>query len=94
MVREVNILCDSSRLGRQEATKVLNLLQRFNQVLGFLVFERTGDSIPQDLLDALEKRLQARRDKNWSLADSLRDLIHSRGYTIEDTPAGARLKKQ
>ncbi|MCE5317228.1 MAG: cysteine--tRNA ligase [Parachlamydia sp.] len=94
LVREVNILCDSGRLGRQEASKVLDLLQRFNKVLGFLIFERVGDSIPQDLLEALEKRLQARRDKNWSLADSLRDLIHSRGYTIEDTPAGARLKKQ
>lgn len=94
LVREANSLSDTGSLGREEAAKVLNLLQRFNQVLGFLVFERAGDSIPQDLVDALEKRLQARREKNWSLADSLRDLIHSRGYTIEDTPAGARLKKQ
>lgn len=94
LVREVNILADAGRLGREEAAKVLNLLQRFNQVLGFLVFERAGDSIPQDLLEALEKRLQARREKNWSLADTLRDLIHSRGYIIEDTPTGARLKKQ
>lgn len=94
LVREVNGLCDTGRLGRSESAKVLALLQRFNQVLGFLVFERAGDTIPQDLLDALDKRLQARRDKNWSLADSLRDLIHSRGYIIEDTPTGARLKKQ
>ncbi|MBT4445589.1 MAG: cysteine--tRNA ligase, partial [Waddliaceae bacterium] len=48
---------------------------------------------PQDLLDALEQRQQARNDKDWKRADELRDIITSRGYTIEDTPKGARLKK-
>jgi len=31
--------------------------------------------------------------KNWVMADHYRDLILSRGYVIEDTPTGARLKK-
>lgn len=94
LVREINTLCDIGRLGAEQARQVLQLLQKFNQVLGFLIFEKERDAIPQDLVEALEKRLQARREKNWALADSLRDLIHSRGYVIEDTPAGARLKKQ
>ncbi len=92
LVREVNVLCDAGRLGASDAQLVLKLLERFNQVLGFLQFEK--EAIPQDLQEALTKRLEARREKNWALADSLRDQIYSRGYTIEDTPAGARLKKK
>lgn len=93
LVREANTLCDSKRLGQKESQQLLTLLKRFNQVLDFLQFEKEPADIPQDLLEALEKRLQARRDKDWKLADSLRDLIHARGYMIEDTPTGARLKK-
>ena len=47
-----------------------------------------------DLLDALEKRQTARSEKNWKESDHYRDMILSRGYIIEDTPLGARLKKQ
>jgi cysteinyl-tRNA synthetase len=92
LVREVNILCDAQKIGREEAEKILNLMKRFNTVLGVLTFEHE-EEIPTDLQEALEKRIQARKEKKWSEADSLRDYITSRGYIIEDTPAGARLKK-
>lgn len=93
MVREINALCDSDSVGREEAASVIDLLKKINTVLAVLSFEKQEETIPQDLHDALEKRLQARKDKNWALADQLRDLIHSRGYVIEDTSHGARLKK-
>lgn len=93
LIREVNGLCDANKLGSKEANEILELMKRFNTVLGFLNFEKAEEEIPKDLQEAFEKRLQARKDKNWSLADSLRDFITSRGYVIEDTAAGARLKK-
>lgn len=93
MVREINALCDSSRLSPQEAEKTLGLLKRFDTVLGVLSFKKAVEDIPKDLEEALQKRIEARKQKNWALADQLRDLIASRGYVIEDTPAGARLKK-
>lgn len=93
MVREVNILCDSHKINRSEAHQVIDLLKRLDTVLGVLSFEKQIDAIPQELHEALARRIQARKDKDWSLADNLRDYISSRGYTIEDTPAGVRLKK-
>lgn len=92
-VREINGLCDADQIGKEEAKKILHLMQRFDSVLGFLTFERKEPEIPQDLQEALEKRLQARKDKNWKLADEMRDLIQQRGYMMEDTPHGVRLKK-
>lgn len=93
LVREVNALCDAGHLGRPEAEKVLNLMKRFNEVLGVLSFEKQVESIPKDLEEALAQRIEARKQKNWALSDSLRDLILNRGYLIEDTPDGVRLKK-
>jgi cysteinyl-tRNA synthetase len=93
LVREVNALSDAGQVYQGDAQLVLDLLKKTDSVLGIFTFESQLDGIPQDLQEALEKRLQARKDKNWALADSLRDLIVNRGYVIEDTASGARLKK-
>lgn len=93
LVREVHSLCDAGLVNRAEADQLLALMRRFDSVLGCLSFKKGEENVPQELQEALEKRLQARKDKNWKLADELRDFITQRGYIIEDTPNGARLKK-
>lgn len=93
LVREINTLCDANKIGFNEAQEVLEVLKKFDTVLAIFTFEKHEEAIPADLQEALEKRIEARKSKNWALADQLRDLIASRGYVIEDTPHGARLKK-
>ena len=39
----------------------------------------------------LEARAQARAEKNWALADAVRDGLAALGFTIEDTANGARV---
>lgn len=93
MVREVNALCDQDKVKGQDAAQVIELLKRFNAVLGVLSFDAAEAAIPKELEEALAQRIAARQQKNWAEADRLRDLIASHGYVIEDTPQGARLKK-
>jgi len=93
LMREVNVLSDQGQVKQGDAQAVLATLAKFNQILGVLSFEKAIDAIPQELEEALAKRIQARKDKNWALADNLRDFITGKGYLIEDTPQGARLKK-
>jgi cysteinyl-tRNA synthetase len=93
LVREINALSDEGQVNSLEAGCVLDLLRLLNAVLGILSFDRAIDAVPEDLQEALERRIEARKSKDWALADQLRDLIHSRGFIIEDTPQGARLKK-
>ncbi len=92
-IREINILCDMGKVSQTESREILSELNQLDKVLGILSLEEK-EEIPVHLLEALEKRIQARRDKNWALADEYRDLIHQHGYKIEDFPEGARLKKQ
>lgn len=94
LVRELNILCDEGKLGRSEADAALQLFADWNRLLAVLPLDKKTEEIPQDLLSFLEQRESARKAKNWSLSDQMRDAIHARGYMIEDTPQGARLKKR
>jgi cysteinyl-tRNA synthetase len=93
VIRDINGLCDANKISKKEAEQVLSLLKQFNQVLGVLTFEKQEEEIPKDLQEALEQRQEARRAKNWALADTLRDKILNAGYVIEDTAQGTRLKK-
>jgi len=86
-------LCDQDKVGVSEAEDVLKFLFKIDQVLGVLPLNPEEEAIPHELEEALQKRETARAEKNWKLADECRDLIQSRGYIIEDTPHGARLKK-
>jgi cysteinyl-tRNA synthetase len=46
-------------------------------------------SRPDPVVQALiEKRLSARRDRDWQLADGIRDDLRELGITLEDTPQG------
>jgi len=94
MVRKVNHLCDEKKLSRHQAHQILAFLKELDSVLGYIPLEKEEIKVPKHLLEALEKREQARRKKNWTDADKFRDEILSSGYLIEDTPSGARLKKK
>ncbi len=93
-IRLVNSILDEQQLSQKMAEKTLEMLKKFDQILGIMSFQSAALEIPQALIEALEQRLLARKEKNWAEADRLRDLILSSGYLIEDTPQGPKLKKK
>lgn len=93
LVRQANALCDAQKVGKDEAEKTLQLLHKLDTVLGCLPFKRE-EEIPPEFTKLLEQREEARRTKNWALADACRDKILTAGFLIEDTPSGARLKRK
>ncbi len=93
LVRSINALIDQKLVSAIEAETVLKFLREIDQVLGVLFFGSEQEEIPIELQELLKKREEARRSKQWKLADECRDLLQERGYLIEDTPNGARLKR-
>lgn len=93
LVREINTLCDQQTISENEAQEVIKLLKKFDTVLGVMSFDKEVDGVPLELQEALQQRIEARNNKDWATADALRDFIHERGYVIEDTRNGMRLKK-
>ncbi len=48
--------------------------------------------IPDEIIALAERRLQAKKDKNFAEADSLRAAIAEKGYTLKDTKEGYTLE--
>ncbi len=94
LIREVNILFDQGKIGAKEARDLLLFLEKLDRVLGFLPLKEESEKVPAEVKEAFEKRKQARYEKNWKEADYFRNLIHDKGYIIEDTPQGPLLKKR
>ncbi len=64
----------------------LSLYGELADVLGLLYAKKEGtDEEVQKLID---RRTQARKEKNWAEADRIRDELKARGITIKDTPQG------
>ena len=93
MVRKINILCDQNMINKEDVEGILNFIKRVDSVIGIFSLEVKAVEVSDDLQELLEKRQEARKEKNWKVADEMRDKILDAGYVIEDTPKGARLKK-
>ena len=78
----------------EKSPKIAQLLKKFDTVLGIKIDEVQETKIPQEILDLVEERKQARSDKNWSESDRLRDLIAEKGYIVKDTKDGTEILKK
>ena len=80
---------------KNKSKKIAELLKKFDTVLGIDIDKaKKTEELPQDVLDLLEKRNEARKNKNWEESDRLRNEILEKGYIIKDTKNGAELQKK
>ena len=54
--------------------------------------EATED-IPAEITELANQRLQAKQEKNYALADELRNQIQSKWYNIKDIPGWFEIEK-
>jgi cysteinyl-tRNA synthetase len=55
---------------------------------------RDGLEPGEQVVKKIAHREQARREKNWAVADQLRDELHNEGWSVEDTPEGPVLSRR
>ncbi len=91
-VRLTNKLLDEDGLSAEGARHALGLLDRLDQVTGLLGDAPDMDA-PPEVLEQVQARQEARRNKDFARADALRDELAASGWVIEDTPDGARVKR-
>ena len=53
-----------------------------------------GSDIPAEVMELVEKRALAKKEKDWASADAYRKQIDEMGYLLKDTPAGPSLQKK
>lgn len=51
------------------------------------------ENLDEEIEKLIEERQKARKEKNWALADKIRDDLKSRGIILEDTPQGVKWRR-
>lgn len=87
--------CNKAEPSVAGATAALSAFARFEDVLAVFGDEpAAAEEAPAELVQLLDKRKEAKANKDWAAADQIRDEIAAAGWKIVDTPAGARLEKK
>ena len=70
------------------------LIADFDEILGLDLLKQEKLDIPKEVQDLVDKREKARGLKDFERADTMRKIIESKGFVVEDTKDGAVLKKK
>jgi len=99
-VRETNLWYNSqlqeevfeARITRSKvAANKLAAWEKVDSVLG--IGGKMDDEVPPEILALAEERTAAKKAKDFKRSDAIRDELKARGWVIEDTPKGIKLKK-
>jgi cysteinyl-tRNA synthetase len=91
-VRDTNRKLANNSLDSAGAASALAVWDKIDSILGV---GTTGqlEEAPAEIVALLEARQAARKSKDFRRADAIRDELKSKGWVIEDTPKGPKLKK-
>lgn len=90
LIRDIN-----SNINNDSSKKVIkfafDLYMELTDVLGLLTKEEKA--LDEDIEKLIEERQKARKEKNWALADKIRDDLKDKGIVLEDTPQGVKWRR-
>ncbi|WHY67219.1 cysteine--tRNA ligase [Neobacillus sp. SuZ13] len=99
--KAISVLFDLSKLANYyllEKNTAVSVIDAFTkqfedlfQVLGLTIEKE--EMLDEDIDALIEKRIQARKDRNFQLSDQIRDQLKEMNIILEDTPQGTRWKR-
>lgn len=99
----VSILFELSKLANyylMEKNTAVEVIDAFTKkfetlfdVLGLSLEEAHADLLAEEIEQLIEERQQARKERNFELADKIRDQLKEMNIILEDTPQGIRWKR-
>ncbi|MCQ2462320.1 MAG: cysteine--tRNA ligase [Clostridia bacterium] len=90
LVRDINTRVNEGVHSKALVEYAINTFDTLTGVLGLLYQRKKADSLDEKIEELIQKRAQARKEKNWAEADRIRDEIKAMGVVLEDTPQGVK----
>ena len=91
LVKYINTTADGSR-SKEYLDSLYARLETLTGVLGIII-DREEEMLDEEIEAMIEKRQAARKERNFALADQIRDELLAKGIILEDTREGVKWKK-
>ena len=90
LITQANKRMANESLSSKDAHKLISLWKKMNIVFGFIL--KGQAEIPDEIMQIVKEREQARKGKDFKKSDDLRTLLENKGFVIEDTKDGPVVK--
>jgi cysteinyl-tRNA synthetase len=87
MIKKANILISKDNVYQMDAENLISAVKLVDQILAVLPKEET-EALTDETQKKIEERQKAREEKNFALADRIRDELLQAGIMLEDTKDG------
>ncbi|MCB1178375.1 MAG: cysteine--tRNA ligase [Leptospiraceae bacterium] len=91
---KVNSSLDKDSLNDDDLIDIASYFVKINGLLGVLNFEKPSEETDEEIEALIEKRKQAKANKDYKMADSIRDELLEKGIILEDTKDGVKWKRK
>ncbi|MGN0872101.1 MAG: cysteine--tRNA ligase [Victivallales bacterium] len=95
--RAVNTALASNSFQSEAGGVILGQFRRFDRVLAVFDVDAAAseeaEDVPAEIMALAQKRIEARKAKDFKTADEIRDSLKAQGWAIIDTPQGMKVKR-
>lgn len=93
LVSTINTEIINKEVSLNVCKKAAEMFDELTGVLG-LLYNRKSNDIDDDIEKLIEQRQTARANKDWAMADKIRDELKTKGIILKDTPQGVTWTKE
>lgn len=93
LTKDINTKILDKGVSKAVCEHAASLFDELCGVLGIL-YNRKENSVDSEIEALIEKRQEARRNKDWATADKIRDDLKAKGIILKDTPQGVTWTKE
>ena len=90
LVRAANTASTDPETSSEALVEAAKRIRELCDILGIDLSTDNG-GIPEEVLKIVEDRAEAKKNRDFALADKLRAQVRDMGYVIEDTPQGPKV---
>jgi len=77
----------------EKAQGKVETIGKMDEVLGLKLLEKEKIKVPAEIQQLVDEREKARENKNFKLSDELRQKMKEKGWWVDDTEEGPKVKK-
>lgn len=93
LTKDINTRIINKNVSEKAARYAAELYDELCGVLG-LLYNRKSNDLDSEIEALIEKRQEARKNKDWATADKIRDDLKAKGIILKDTPQGVTWVKE